>query len=91
LLLEFLSQSGDHQGNAMQSGSYLMDEMSERAGMSRSAFALCCAIVEDAEVAREFEVEPRNAMEMFCVAMLRPAMPQGESKLTPRELTNLIA
>jgi hypothetical protein len=91
LLLELLSQSGDHEGNAMQSGSYLMDEMSERAGISHGAYALCCAIIEDAEIAREFEVEPRSAMEMFCVAMLRPVMPHRESKLTPRELTNLIA
>jgi hypothetical protein len=75
----------------MQSGICLMDEMSERAGMSRSAFALCCAIIEDAEIAREFEVEPHSAMEMFCVAMLRPAMPHCESTLTPRELTNLVA
>ena len=75
----------------MQLGSSLMDEMSERAGMSRSAFALCCAIIEDAEIAREFEVEPRSAMEMFWVAMRRPPMPHCESRLTPRELTNLIA
>ena len=75
----------------MQSGNFLSDELSERAGMSRSALALCCAIVEDAEVAREFEVEPCSAMEMFCVAMLAPAMRQRESPLMPRELTNLIA
>ena len=75
----------------MQSGHFLMDEMIERAGMSRSAYALCCAIIEDAAIAREFEVEPRSAMEMFCVAMLRPPMPHCESMLTPGELTKLIA
>ena len=75
----------------MQSGNCLMDEMSERVGISQSAFALCCAIIEDAEIAREFEVEPRSAMEMFCVAMLKPAMPHCESTFTPGELTNLLA
>ncbi len=75
----------------MQSGNCLMDEMNERAGMSHGAFALCCAIIEDAEIAREFEVEPRSAMEMFSIAMLRPTMPHCESTLTPGELTNLMS
>ena len=86
-----MSQSSDHEGNAVQSRSFLMDEMNDATGRSQSALALCCAIVEDAEVAREFEVEPGSAMEMFRVAMLRPTMRQRDSSLTPRELTNLIA
>ena len=75
----------------MQSGNCLMDETSERAGMSQSAFALCCAIIEDAEIAREFEIEPRGAMEMFCVALMRPSMPHYESTFTPGELTSLMS
>lgn len=75
----------------MQPENHLIDELGERSGMPRSAFALCRAIIEDAEVAREFEVEPRSAMEMFCVAMLKPAMPHHEPAVMPRELTNLIA
>ncbi len=74
----------------MHPHNFLMDEMSETAGMSRSALALCCAIIEDAEVAREFEIEPRGAVEFLRVAMLAPAHPR-ESVPLPRELTSLIA
>ncbi len=74
----------------MHRHNFLMDEMSETAGMSRSALALCCAIIEDAEVAREFEIEPRGAVEYLRVVMLGPAHP-GESAPLPRELTSLIA
>ena len=72
----------------MHRNRYLMDELGDPAGMSKSAIALCCAIMEDAEVAREFEMEPRGAFEM-----LRTAMPHVSRELTPlpRELTSLIA
>ncbi len=74
----------------MHRHNFLMDEMSETAGMSRSALALCCAIIEDAEVAREFEIEPRGAEEFLRVVMLGRAHP-SESAPLPRELTSLIA
>jgi hypothetical protein len=75
----------------MHRHSYLMDEMSETASMSRSALALCCAIIEDAEVAREFEIEPRGAVEMLRAVMLGPQYSPHESAPLPRELTSLIA
>lgn len=75
----------------MHRHSYLMDEMSETASMSRSALALCCAIIEDAEVAREFEIEPRGAVELLRAVMLGPAHAPCETAPLPRELTSLIA
>jgi hypothetical protein len=74
----------------MHRHNFLMDEMSETAGMSRSALALCCAIIEDAEVAREFEIEPRGAAEFLRVVMLGPTHP-CESAPLPRELTSLVS
>jgi hypothetical protein len=74
----------------MHRHNFLMDEMSETAGMSRSALALCCAIIEDAEGAREFEIEPRGAAEFLRVVMLGPTHP-CESAPLPRELTSLIS
>ena len=61
----------------------LMDELGEPAGMSRSAIALCCAIMEDAEVAREFEMEPRGAAELLRAAFT-PAYASGDSSPLPR-------
>ena len=75
----------------MQSGSFLMDEMSERAGISHGAYALCCAIIEDAEVAREFEIEPRGAAELLRTVMFCPTYASHELSPLPGELTSLIA
>lgn len=75
----------------MHRHNFLMEEMGETASMSRSALALCCAIIEDAEVAREFEIEPRGAVEMLRAVMLFPAYLPCNSAPSPRELTSLVA
>ena len=75
----------------MHRHNYLMEEMGDSTRMSRSALALCCAIIEDAEVAREFEIEPRGAVEYLRVVMLGRTRLPGESAPLPRELTSLIA
>jgi hypothetical protein len=74
--------------NMMHRNRYLADELGEPTGMSSSAIALCCAIMEDAEVAREFEIEPRGAFELL--RTVEPAYRHEQSPL-PRELTSLIA
>jgi hypothetical protein len=87
-----LAQIRDHGGDSMMHRhNFLMDEMSETAGMSRSALALCCAIIEDAEVAREFEIEPRGAVDLLRAVMLGPPHLPYDSAPTPRELTSLVA
>ena len=73
----------------MHRNRYLMEELGEPAGMSRGAMALCCAIMEDAEVAREFEMEPRGAAELL--RMFTPTYASHELSPLPRELTSLIA
>ena len=75
----------------MHRHNFLMEEMGDSASMSRSSLALCCAIIEDAEVAREFEMEPRGAVEYLRVVMLGPTHLPDEFAPLPRELTNLIA
>jgi hypothetical protein len=75
----------------MHRNSYLMDELGEPAGVSKSAIALCCAIMEDAEVAREFEMEPRGAAELLRTVMFTPRYASHELSPPPSELTNLIA
>jgi hypothetical protein len=85
-----LAQISD-EGTKMYGRNFLMDEMLESDGMSRSAVALCCAIIEDAEVAREFEMEPRGALEMLRAAMLGPSQVPCENGPLPRDLTSLIA
>jgi len=75
----------------MHRNKYLMEELGEPKGMSRSAIALCCAIIEDAEVAREFEIEPRGAVELLRTVMSCPAYASHELSPLPRELTSLIA
>ena len=75
----------------MHRNRYLMDELGEPAGMSRSAIALCCAIMEDAEVAREFEMEPRGAADLLRTVVFNPAYAHHELAPLPRELTSLIA
>ena len=75
----------------MHRNRYLMEELGEPTGMSRSAIALCCAIMEDAEVAREFEIEPRGAEELLRTMMFTPAYTSHELSPLPGELTRLIA
>ena len=70
---------------------FLVEAMGEPDGMSRSAMALCSAIIEDAEMAREFELEPRGAMELLRAVMPGYAYACRETSLSPRELTSLIA
>jgi hypothetical protein len=59
--------------------------------MSKGAIALCCAIMEDAEVAREFEMEARGAAELLRTVMFTPMYANHELSPLPRELTSLIA
>jgi hypothetical protein len=68
----------------------LSEEMSEVYGLSQSG-ALCYAIIEDAEVARQFELEPRSAVELMCVVMLGPARVPCRSTPLPGELLRLIS
>ena len=70
---------------------FLIEEMGEATSMSRSALALCCAIIEDAEVAREFEIEPRGAVDLLRAVMLSPPHLPRDFAPTPRELTSLVA
>jgi len=74
----------------MHRNRYLMEELSGR-GMSHSSIALCCAIIEDAEVAREFEIEPRGAAELLRTVMFCPTYASHELSPLPGELTSLIA
>ena len=74
----------------MHRNRYLMEELREPAGMSKSAIALCCAIMEDAEVAREFEMEPRGAAELLRTMFL-PTYASHELSPLPSELTSLMA
>jgi hypothetical protein len=74
----------------MQVWNSLPDEISDLGGSSPGSIALCRAIIEDAEMAREFEIEPRGAVEMLCTVMWgTPRLPSTSAPL-PRELTNLI-
>jgi hypothetical protein len=75
----------------MHRNRYLAEELGEPTGMSKSAIALCCAIMEDAEVAREFEMEPRGAAELLRTMMFTPRYASHELSPLPHELTSLIA
>ena len=70
---------------------FLVEAMGEAHGMSRSAMAFCSAIIEDAEMAREFELGPRGALELLRDVMPGSAYAYREAPLSPRELTSLIA
>ena len=70
---------------------FLAEALGEPDGMSQSAIALCCAIIEDAEVAREFELEPHGAVELLRAFMPGTAYAYREAALSPHELTSLIA
>lgn len=68
----------------------LPEELGEGAGLSPSAL-LCCAIIEDAEVARQFELEPRSAVELLCVVMSGSAAVPCVSRPLPGDLSALIS
>lgn len=67
-----------------------IEEMGETYRLSPSA-ALCCAIMEDAEVARQFELEPRSAMELLCVVGLGSSIVPCLSRPLPGELSALVS
>ena len=73
----------------MHRNRYLMEELGERAGMSRSSVALCCAIMQDAEDAREFDPQPRGATELL--RMFAPSYAAHGYSPLPGELTSLIS
>ena len=75
----------------MHRNRYLTEELGEPTGMSRSAIALCCAIIEDAEVAREFEIEPGGAVELLRSVMFTPSYASRVLAPLPGDLTSLIA
>lgn len=78
-------------GTRMFARDFLIEEFDDTAGMSRSAVALCCAIIEDAEVAREFDLEAGSAAAMMRIAMMGPPTYHHSPSPLPRELTSLIA
>lgn len=69
---------------------FLVEAIGETGGRSRSTLALCSAIVDDAEMAREFEFESRGALELLHAVMPGTACSYRESSLSPRELTSLM-
>jgi hypothetical protein len=76
----------------MQVWSSLPWEIGDLSGSSSSArsTALCGAILEDAQSAREFDMEPHGAIEMLRAVTLGPCnLPTAGAGL-PRELTSLI-
>ncbi|HEV8443144.1 MAG TPA: hypothetical protein VGQ27_06670 [Steroidobacteraceae bacterium] len=75
----------------MQVWSSLPEEIGDLSGVSSpSSVALCRAVLEDAQTAREFDMEPHGAMETLRSVMLGPPhLPTTRSPM-PRELTSLI-
>lgn len=74
----------------MQVWSSLPEEIGDLSGVSSpSSVALCRAVLEDAQTAREFDMEPHGAIEMLRAVMLGPPCLQTSSAPLPRELTNL--
>jgi hypothetical protein len=75
----------------MQVWSSLPDEIGALSSSSSpSSMALCCAILEDAQMAREFEMEPHGAIEMLRAVTFGPPQLPAFSAPLPRELTSLI-
>ena len=75
----------------MQVWNSLPEEVGDLSGCSSpSSIALCCAIIEDAQTALEFDMEPHGAMEMLRAVMLGPPQLPTTSAPLPRELTSLI-
>jgi hypothetical protein len=75
----------------MHRNRYLAEELGEPKGVSRSAIALCSAIIEDAEFAREFEIEPQGAAQLLRPVMFTPTYASRGLSPLPGELTSLVA
>ena len=76
----------------MQVWSSLPEEIGNLSGTasSSSSMALCRAILEDAQTARDYDMEPHGAIEMLRAVTLGPCnLPSTRAPL-PRELTSLI-
>jgi len=76
----------------MQVWSSLPGEIGDLSGTysSSRSMALCCAILEDAQTARDFDMAPHGAIEMLRAVTFGPShMPASRAPL-PRELTSLI-
>jgi hypothetical protein len=74
----------------MQGRNFLIREIRNLGGSSRSAKALCCAIIEDAEAARGFPSELRSPFEMMSSPMFGPVHLPFNAIPPPRDLTSLI-
>ncbi len=73
----------------MQVWSSLPEEIGDLSGVSSpSSVALCRAILEDAQTARDFESEPQGAIEMLRAVMLGPPCLPTSSAPMSRGLTN---
>jgi hypothetical protein len=70
---------------------YLPEDMDRSATPSHAAMTLCCAIVEDAEDARQFTLYRRDAIDPHCVVPSAPGAIRHGSALLPSELTSLVA
>lgn len=66
------------------------DDIREITGRSQNA-ALCCAIIEDAESAREFSFGRHSPLEAFGETLFGSGSGAGGSPPLMRELTSLIA
>ncbi len=74
----------------MQVWSSLPEEIGDLSGVSSpSSVALCRAILEDAQTAREFALEPHGGMEMLRVVMLGSQNLPTAGGSRPSELTSL--
>jgi len=64
-------------------------DLSGSASSSRST-ALCSAVLEDAQSARQFDMEPHGAIGMLRAVTLAPCNLPTMNAALPRELTSLI-
>jgi hypothetical protein len=79
-------------GGRMQVWSSLPWEIGDLSGSSSSSrsTALCSAVLEDAQTAREFDMEPHGAIEMLRAVTLGPCHVPATRAPLSRELTSLI-
>jgi hypothetical protein len=74
----------------MQVWNSLSEELGDLSGTSSpSSTALCRAIIDDAQMARDFEMAPHGAMELLRAVRFGPSHLPASAPLT-RELTSLI-
>ena len=76
----------------MQVWSSLPWEIGDLSGSSSSSssMALCSAVLEDAQAAREYDMEPHGAIEMLRAVTLGPCNLSSTRAPLPRVLTSLI-